>query len=385
MNLIVISYYFPPDLGAGAFRMGALAELIDKDPDVNLTVLCAKPNRYKQSAKFKRSDNACVKTFWVPAHNSSIISQAIGYSFFFIQALIYSIFIPRKSIIFGTSSRFFTMFLSYLISKLRRGKLVIDLRDIFSESLESNFGNNQSFIFRKIIRLLFYIECKCLNHAKKLFQVSPAFKKYFIDSVQGDWIDCLNGIDEIFLKNNKTLVKEKDHITLLYAGNIGIAQSLSSIIPQAAKNLPGHKFRIIGDGTDLENLKSEIHYRNICNVNLLPPVSRDKLVKEYENADILFLHLKDVPAFKRVIPSKIFEYGAFNKPICAGTSGLSKEFLEKNISNIFFFEQHSSSSLVDTLQKIKLDEENIYFDNFINKYSRKSQMNLMITHLKSLG
>ena len=47
MNLIVISYYFPPDLGAGAFRMGALAELIDKDPDVNLTVLCAKPNRYK--------------------------------------------------------------------------------------------------------------------------------------------------------------------------------------------------------------------------------------------------------------------------------------------------------------------------------------------------
>ena len=41
--------------------MGALAELIDKDPDVNLTVLCAKPNRYKQSAKFKRSDNACVK------------------------------------------------------------------------------------------------------------------------------------------------------------------------------------------------------------------------------------------------------------------------------------------------------------------------------------
>ena len=222
-----------------------------------------------------------------------------------------------------------------------------------------------------------------LKSCKKIFQVRT-FKKYFIDSVQGDWIDCLNGIDEIFLNNNKTLVKEKDHITLLYAGNIGIAQSLSSIIPQAAKNLPGHKFRIIGDGTDLENLKSEIHYRNICNVNLLPPVSRDKLVKEYENADILFLHLKDVPAFKSH-SFKIFEYGAFNKPICAGTSGLSKEFLEKNISNIFFFEQHSSSSLVDTLQKIKLDEENIYFDNFINKYSRKSQMNLMIMHLKSLG
>ena len=67
--------------------MGALAELIDKDPDVNLTVLCAKPNRYKQSAKFKRSDNACVKTFWVPAHNSSIISQAIGYSFFLFKRL----------------------------------------------------------------------------------------------------------------------------------------------------------------------------------------------------------------------------------------------------------------------------------------------------------
>ena len=85
------------------------------------------------------------------------MNVSCGYSFFFIQALIYSIFIPRKSIIFGTSSRFFTMFLSYLISKLRRGKLVIDLRDIFSESLESNFGKNQSFIFRKIAILIFVI------------------------------------------------------------------------------------------------------------------------------------------------------------------------------------------------------------------------------------
>ena len=54
-----------------------------------------------------------------------------------------------------------------------------------------------------------------------------------------------------------------------------------------------------------------------------------ELIKKYQEADILFLHLNNYKAFLKVLPSKIFEYSATHKPICAGVSGHSKEFLKK--------------------------------------------------------
>ena len=99
--------------------------------------------------------------------------------------------------------------------------------------------------------------------------------------------------------------------------------------------MPGHKFRIIGD-TDLENLKSEIHYRNICNVNLLPPVSRDKLVKEYENADILFLHLKDVLHSKESFLQKFSNMEHLTNHFVLAQAVYLKSFLKKILATSFF-------------------------------------------------
>ena len=45
------------------------------------------------------------------------------------------------------------------------------------------------------------------------------------------------------------------------------------------------------------------------------------------STDVLFLHLNDYSAFRKVIPSKIFEYAATGKPIVAGVSGYAAEFL----------------------------------------------------------
>ena len=73
------------------------------------------------------------------------------------------------------------------------------------------------------------------------------------------------------------------------------------------------------------------------NVEFLPPVGREQLVQHYQQADILFLHLNDVPAFKRVLPSKIFEYAVLDKPIVAGLSGYSAQFIVDNIGHAFLF------------------------------------------------
>ena len=42
------------------------------------------------------------------------------------------------------------------------------------------------------------------------------------------------------------------------------------------------------------------------------------------NLTFLFLQLNNIKAFENVLPSKIFDYGSYNKPILAGVSGIAK-------------------------------------------------------------
>ena len=67
------------------------------------------------------------------------------------------------------------------------------------------------------------------------------------------------------------------------------------------------------------------------NVILKDPVSRFELKSIYNTADYLFLHLNDYSAFKKVLPSKIFELATYPKTIIAGVSGYSADFIKKEI------------------------------------------------------
>ena len=78
-------------------------------------------------------------------------------------------------------------------------------------------------------------------------------------------------------------------------------------------------------------LENEINNLGLKNIKIIPPLKRDSLLQYYNSADVLFLHLADVPAFQKVLPSKLFEYGSFNVPIIAGVKGVAKKFIKNNI------------------------------------------------------
>lgn len=64
---------------------------------------------------------------------------------------------------------------------------------------------------------------------------------------------------------------------------------------------------------------------------MVDPVSREEIIDEYMDSDILFIHLNDLPVFEKVVPSKIFELAAIEKPILAGVNGYPREFLSTKI------------------------------------------------------
>ncbi len=76
---------------------------------------------------------------------------------------------------------------------------------------------------------------------------------------------------------------------ITYARNIGSGQGLEKVIPMAAKKIRRSLFfRIIGDGGIKTLLKDRIKELGVHNVELLDPVSREKLIGYYNDSDFLF-------------------------------------------------------------------------------------------------
>ena len=385
MNILIFSYNFPPDLGAGSFRISALADELALNEEVKtLTVITATPNRYNtHTPKWTKNDKEQYKIirFWVPRLPSRFIFSAIAYSFFFIQALIYSvIFFKKINIVFATSSRSMTIFLGSLVSYIKRADLIIDIRDIFSETLPEILFKKNNHISLFIQKIFKWFEIYSISRASRVIQVSPAFFDYY-KIHQSKWTTATNGIDKIFIENRHSQNhqnrknKKRDKYSIVYAGNIGAAQCLDKIIPQVAILRPNFHFHVYGSGSGLSSMKSASKSQNIY---LHEPIPREELISIYQTADLLFLHLDELTAFKRVLPSKIFEYAVYNKPIVAGLQGFAVDFIKENLNGFFIFTPNDVQGCILSIEKALEFSSEIDNNNFIDYYSRKNQVFKMI-------
>jgi hypothetical protein len=207
--------------------------------------------------------------------------------------------------------------------------------------------------------------------------VSQGFAQYFSTRYpQHQFSYFSNGIDDDFLSVQipESVTKIDGLVEVLYAGNLGEGQGLHAIIPNLAKKMQGRvRFKIIGDGGRKEALLAALVNAGVDNVELLPPMKREQLIKEYLAADVLFLHLNDYDAFRKVLPSKLFEYGAMGKPIWAGVSGYASEFIRLELDNSAVF--HPCDAVLAERVFSQLRLESAPRDRFIAKFTRTKIVN----------
>ena len=278
----------------------------------------------------------------------------------------------KVDLVFASSSRLFTAFLGYKIAKKSKAPLFLDIRDIFVDTMSDVLKPS---VFKPIIiSFLKHIENKTFNYANHINLISEGFKEYFSKFKNKSFSFFSNGIDNEFLKNDNSLNQIKNGNTklIIYAGNIGEGQGLDKIVPQAAKKLGNNfTFLIYGDGGAKNKLQKEIDNLKVKNVILKDPVSRFELKSIYNTADYLFLHLNDYSAFKKVLPSKIFELATYPKTIIAGVSGYSAGFIKKEVPNSYVFNPCDIRSLVGFLENDKISS-NFDRDRFKTKFSRST-------------
>ena len=130
-----------------------------------------------------------------------------------------------------------------------------------------------------------------------------------------------------------------------------MAFGLEMVLPAAAKRMGSkYHFLVIGGGGASSKLINSIKSNNVNNIEILPPVKREKLIKYYKDADILFLHLNDIPAFRRVLLCTIFEYTALTRLIVVGLGGYSAKFIVDNVPYATIFNSEDVDGCVDAIK-----------------------------------
>lgn len=390
MKILVLSLYYEPDVCAGSFRCTALVEQLRQalGKQGEIEVITAMPNRYTsfnaQALEIEYQPGLTIKRIKLSPHNSNLIQQIKSYIYFIkvVNKLTKS---SQYSLVFATSSRLMTAVLGAWIARKKKAKLYLDIRDIFISTINDLFSKKKSFLIKPIVTLL---ERWSFRQAHRINLVSPGFKNYFVKyypTVPLSWFT--NGIDMEFmsikntnLQSLKTMTKP---LTVLYAGNIGQGQGLQKIIPELAKRFEKTMiFRVIGDGGKQDTLVKKVRDLECTNVEVLQPMCRNALIKEYENADVLFLHLNDYNAFHYVLPSKLFEYAATGKPIWAGVLGYAAEFIKTEISNVAIFEPCNVLQAEEVFKKLDLNYTPR--TEFVIKYARDDIMQCMAADILSL-
>lgn len=379
-RILFLSYFYPPDLSAGSFRSAALVKVLRaKEEGLSIDVVTTQPNRYQsfvlEADVYEEHDGLHIQRLLLPENKGGLLGQAWSFLHFAWGAYRFA---RRRdySLVFATSSRLMTAVLGALLAWDKRARLYLDIRDIFVETLAGVFS---APIWRPVVWSFGVLERWALKRAEIINLVSPGFLPYFKPRYpKARFSFFSNGVDAEFAEPLASSGHggEGKPLKVVYAGNIGDGQGLHNIVPLLAEQLQERiQFQIIGDGRLSGALREALTVRQLKNVEVLPPMPRNQIKAVYEQADILFLHLNDLLAFKRVLPSKLFEYAATGKPIWAGVSGYAAEFIAKELSNAAVFPPCDVTRAVECFGQLSL--ACVDRKVFVERYARERIMQAM--------
>lgn len=388
MRILLLSFYFQPDLSAGSFRTSALVRaLLDLLPEsASLEVITTQPNRYSsfslEAPLVEQHPRLTIHRIPLSQHNSGMFDQSRAFIGYFKGVL--SIVRKKKyDAVYATSSRLMTASLGALVAKRLGCALYLDIRDIFVDTINDVLPGKITWLLKPLFSLL---ENFTIRSAARVNVVSAGFLPYFQGRYpNGEFVVYTNGIDDEFIKaqpleETRSCAKV---LTVLYAGNMGEGQGLHTIVPQIAKHFEGRlKFVCIGDGGRKRQLQYAVNSFACRNVEIASPISREDLIAAYQQADVLFLHLNDYDAFRKVLPSKLFEYAALGKPIWAGVGGYSAEFIHKFVPNAAVFSPCNVEEGIKSFYSLNMVTQPR--QEFVERFSREKIMQALAEDIISL-
>jgi glycosyltransferase involved in cell wall biosynthesis len=335
-RILIISQHFYPEIGSHANRIKHLyIQLKKRDFDVTIfTTEPSYPNKkiYEGGDFWDEPSLNCEKDniVRIGIKNRKYSNSILNRLYYYLEIALKLIFLIIKDkkkydYVLATSPPIFTGFVGLFAKYRYKSNFILDIRDLWPESLKGVGVFNYPFvlsIFGALEKLLYKKADKIVinslafqEHIQKKATIAPQKITFIPNGAVREELVSPTNIDD----NDKKII---------YAGNLGLAQDtefIHELVPLL--NEQGIKLTIIGYGINKKQLINSIkEYKNVTVVN---PMTRKACFKIIAEHDLGLVTLKDKEVFKTVLPGKIIDYLTCGVPIVGVIDGYAKEIVEK--------------------------------------------------------
>ena len=336
MKILIVSQHYWPE----NFRITDIAEsLVSRGHQV--TVLCGLPNYPKGYIfdGYKHGENR------IQDHNGVRIIRAkeIGrrkdiifrflnyYSFpYHANKLIRKLDKDFDVVLVNELSPIMSAVPGIKYAKRYNKPLIMYEMDLWPESLLAGGIKKDSFIYKHYKK----VSSKIYSEFDKIIVSTKEHIPYIkaLPNCESFDIDYLPQYAESIFEDSNYDTIDNGIIDLMFAGNIGKAQSIDTIIKAAAllKDDPKFRFHIVGSGSELDNARKLSSSLGTNNVIFYGQKPLDEMPDLYKIADAMLVTLEDKPYANMTIPGKVQSYMASGKPIIGSINGSCADFIRNN-------------------------------------------------------
>lgn len=401
MRVLIISQYFWPE----SFRINDLVIGL-KERGHEITILTGKPNypigAYFKGYSFLNKPNE--EWEGITIKRVPLISRGKGRGIrLLLNYFSFSLFASFK--VFFLKKDFDIAFVfepspitvgipAVVLRKLFNKPYLFWVQDLWPESITAAAGIKNSFVinfFNRLTKLIY-------NNANLVLVQSKAFIPYIQNQgIAVEKIKYFPNSTESFQRNKHynrlSEFNIPDGFNLMFAGNLGKAQSFETLLASAKilKDL-GKKVNwiILGDGRMREFIEKQIEILQLNDTFfLLGMFPVKEMPSFYGSADALLLSLKRDKIFSYTIPSKLQSYLAFGKPIIASIDG-EGALVIKEAQAGFVGPAEDVESLVeniiklietDSLERDRLSQNAIFY--YEKEFERETLLNKLEVFLQN--
>ncbi|HRB16536.1 MAG TPA: glycosyltransferase family 4 protein [Nitrospira sp.] len=371
MHILFLSHYFPPEVNAPASRTFEHCRQWVRDGHRVTVVTCA-PNhprgkvypgyRNRLYTREEKDGITIIRVWTYVTANEGFLKRTLNYVSYMAAAIVAAPFIQKADIVISTSPQFFNGLAGYVVSRMKRAPWVLEIRDLWPESILAVGAIKNRFI----IHLLEWLELFAYRQADRIVPVTDAFQRY----IEGKGIPkekitvIKNGADLTLYKpvtGTNRLAESlgvQGKFVAAYLGTHGMAHHLETVLyaAQRLREYPDIVLILAGDGAERQRLAALRNELGLDNVLMLDQQPKEQMPWLWALSDVSLILLKKSDLFKTVIPSKIFESMAMEKPIILGVEGESADIVRAADSG-YCIEPENAEELADRLLQLRESED----------------------------
>ncbi len=333
MKLLIFNQYFWPE----NFRINEIADAINSR-GYTVDVMTGKPN-YPGGEFFSGYGGWGIKKdVWknisiyrlpiIARGNKSAIKLTLNYLSYIVSAILFAPLILRKKkydliFVYGVSPIFQVIPASFL-GWLKGVPVVLWVQDLWPQSAEATGYIKSTWLLKILEKIVMF----SYSHTDLILVQSQAFVEPV--SKLAPKIPVLyypNSVDKDFYSPNELTAPNIDSLvsgfSVLFAGNVGEAQSMETIVSAAEELLPYKEIKIviIGSGSKIDWISKEIQRKSLSNIFLEGRYPVETMPTLMRQASVLLVSLTGQPIFSLTVPNKIQAYLAVGRPIIASLNG----------------------------------------------------------------